>query len=100
MKPIELVEMAITHSSKQKDIILDIFAGSGSTLIGCEKTKRLFYGIELDPKYCDVIIKRWEDYTGQTAQLLERGTDTNSSKEEKQWQDQKNIILKGTKSLN
>jgi DNA modification methylase len=100
MKPIELVEMAVTHSSKQKDIILDIFAGSGSTLIGCEKTKRLFYGIELDPKYCDVIIKRWEDYTGQTAQLLERGTDTNSFKEDEQWQDQKNIKSTEKKSLN
>lgn len=100
MKPIELVEMAITHSSKQKDIILDIFAGSGSTLIGCEKTKRLFYGIELDPKYCDVIIKRWEDFTGQTAKLLERGTDTNSFKEEEKWQEPKNTILTQTKSLN
>lgn len=72
MKPIELVEMAITHSSKQKDIVLDIFAGSGSSLIGCEKTNRNCYSLELDPKYCDVIIKRWEDYTGQTAKLLNK----------------------------
>ena len=99
-KPVELIEKAILNSSKSEDLVLDLFGGSGSTLLACEKTKRRSNLMDLDPKYCDVIIKRWEDYTGQTAQLLERGTDTNSSKEEKQWQDQKNIILKGTKSLN
>jgi DNA modification methylase len=80
--------------------IYDGFLGSGSTLIACEKTNRSCYGLELDPKYCDVIIKRWEDYTGQTAQLLERGTDTNSFKEDEQWQDQKNIKSTEKKSLN
>ena len=57
-------------------------------------------GMEKDETYCDLIIKRWEDFTGQTAKLLERGTDTNSFKDEKQWQDQKNTTLTQTKSLN
>ena len=56
--------------------------------------------MEKDETYCDLIIKRWEDFTGQTAQLLERGTDTNSFKEDEQWQDQKNIKLTEKKSLN
>ncbi len=100
MKPVDIIEYLIKNSSKQEDIILDTFLGSGSTLIACEKTNRSCYGLELDPKYCDVIIKRWEDYTGQTAYLLGRGTDTNRYKEETQWQDQKNTILKEKKSLN
>jgi len=99
-KPIAFIEKALKNSSKSEDIIIDTFLGSGSTLIACEKTNRNCYGLELDPKYCDVIIKRWEDFTGQTAKLLERGTDTNSLKEEEQWQDQKNIKLTQTKSLN
>ena len=99
-KPIAFIEKALKNSSKSEDIIIDTFLGSGSTLIACEKTNRSCYGLELDPKYCDVIIKRWEDYTGQTAQLLERGTDTNSFKEDEQWQDQKNTTLTQTKSLN
>lgn len=63
MKPVELITNAITNSSKSEDIILDLFLGSGSTLIAAEKTGRICYGMELDPKYMDVIIKRWEDYT-------------------------------------
>lgn len=58
MKPIELCSRAITNSSKERDIVLDLFLGSGSTLIACEKTNRICYGMELDPKYVDVIIKR------------------------------------------
>jgi DNA modification methylase len=100
MKPVDIIEYLIKNSSKQEDIILDTFLGSGSTLIACEKTNRSCYGLELDPKYCDVIIKRWEDFTGQTAKLLERGTDTNSFKEEEKWQEPKNTILTQTKSLN
>ena len=99
-KQVGLSERAIKNSLLSKRICFDPFAGSGSTLIGCEKTDRFFYGIEIERKYCDVIIKRWEDYTGQTAQLLERGTDTNSFKEDEQWQDQKNIKLTEKKSLN
>lgn len=100
MKPIDILTKAILNSSKSEDIIFEPFSGSGSTLIASEKNKRICYGIELDEKYCDVIIKRWEDFTGQTAKLLERGTDTNSFKEEEKWQDQKNTILTQTKSLN
>jgi DNA modification methylase len=99
-KPVELIEKAILNSSKSEDLVLDLFGGSGSTLLACEKTKRKSNLMDLDPKYCDVIIKRWEDYTGQTAQLLERGTDTNSFKEDEQWQDQKNIKSTEKKSLN
>jgi len=69
MKPIELIEIALTHSTKIDDIVLDCFLGSGSTLIACEKLKRICYGMELDPKYCDVIIKRWENFTGKKAEL-------------------------------
>ncbi len=62
-KPVELISYAIFNSSKADDIVLDLFLGSGSTLIACEKTNRICYGMELDEKYCDVIIKRYEDYT-------------------------------------
>lgn len=68
-KPVELPERAITNSSKQGQIVLDLFGGSGSTLIACEKTGRSCYMMELDEKYCDVIIKRWEDFTGKKAEL-------------------------------
>ncbi len=70
MKPIDLCQKAILNSSKSEDIVLDIFLGSGSTLIASEKTGRICYGMELDPKYVDVIIKRWEDYTGNKAVKL------------------------------
>ncbi|MFV0626617.1 MAG: site-specific DNA-methyltransferase [Alphaproteobacteria bacterium] len=70
MKPVELVERAIKNSSKAGDLILDGFAGSGSTLIACEKSQRRCRLIELDPKYCDVILKRWEDWTGKKAVLV------------------------------
>lgn len=64
MKPIELIEKALFNSSKQEDLILDLFLGSGSTLIASEKTGRICYGMELDPKYVDVIVQRYVDYTG------------------------------------
>ena len=66
-KTVELIEYAITKVMCNR--VLDFFLGSGSTLIACEKTNRKCYGMELDPKYCDVIIKRWEDYTGGKATL-------------------------------
>jgi len=66
-KPVELCVWFIDKFSIYKSIILDLFLGSGSTLIACEKTNRICYGMELDPKYTDVIVKRWEDYTGQKA---------------------------------
>lgn len=70
-KPIELICKALKNSSKQEDIILDVFGGSGSTLIACEQLNRKCYMMELDPHYIDVIIKRWEDYTGNKAVKLE-----------------------------
>jgi len=69
-KPVELPARAITNSSKAGDLILDLFGGSGSTLIACEKLNRHARIMELDPKYCDVIVKRWEDFTGKKAVLL------------------------------
>ena len=67
MKPVALVERAIRNSSKSRDIVLDPFGGSGSTLIACEKTGRQARLIELDPKYCDVIVRRFQDYSGMAA---------------------------------
>jgi len=70
-KPVELIEKAIINSSKSGDIILDVFGGSGSTMLAAEKIGRFSRLMELDPKYCDVIVKRWEDFTGKKAILAE-----------------------------
>lgn len=70
IKPVELITRAIYNSSKQEDLILDLFLGSGSTLIAAEKTKRICYGMEIEPKYIDVIIQRWEEYTGGKANKI------------------------------
>lgn len=67
MKPIKLLARQIKNSSKQTESVLDLFGGSGSTLIACEQLNRVCYMAELDPKYCDVIIKRYENLTGQKA---------------------------------
>jgi DNA modification methylase len=72
-KPVELIERALSNSSKSGDIVIDCFGGSGSTLIACEKHGRMARLMELDPKYCDVIITRWQDFTGQTATLESTG---------------------------
>lgn len=69
-KPVELSSMAIRHTTKSAAIVLDVFGGSGSTLLACEQLGRTCYMMELDPKYIDVIIKRWENFTGETAVLL------------------------------
>ena len=69
MKPVSLIERAIRNSSRRGDLVLDPFGGSGSTLIACEKTGRKAALVELEPKYVDVIIRRWEVYTGREAQL-------------------------------
>ena len=70
MKPIELVARAIQNSSNKNDLILDLFGGSGSTLIASEQTGRVNYSMELDPKYCQTIINRWEQHTGQKAEKI------------------------------
>lgn len=67
MKPIELLAYLINNSSKENDIVLDLFGGSGSTMIACEQTNRISYTMELDPRYCDVIVDRWENFTGKKA---------------------------------
>jgi DNA modification methylase len=69
MKPVELVERAIRNSSKDRDTVLDPFGGSGTTLIACEKAGRQARVIELDPKYCDVIIRRYQEFGGKEATL-------------------------------
>jgi site-specific DNA-methyltransferase (adenine-specific) len=71
MKPVELMEYQILNNTKGQDVVLDLFGGSGSTLIACEKTGRKARLMELDPKYCDVIVKRWEEFTGKKAELSE-----------------------------
>jgi site-specific DNA-methyltransferase (adenine-specific) len=76
MKPVELIEIAIADQSG-KNKVLDIFGGSGSTMIACEKLGRTNFTMELDPKYCDVIVKRWEDFTGKKAELV-NGSDLSS----------------------
>ena len=68
-KPVELIEKALINSSKRQDLVIDVFGGSGSTIIACERTDRFCRMVELDPKYCDVIVKRWENFTNQTAKL-------------------------------
>jgi DNA modification methylase len=65
MKPIALVVKALKNSSKEEDLIVDLFGGSGSTLIACEQTNRICYMMELDPKYCDVIRKRYYKFIGK-----------------------------------
>ena len=73
MKPVELLEIPINNSSKGQDVVLDLFGGSGSTLIACEKTARQCRMMELDPKYCDVIVKRWQEFTGKAATHADTG---------------------------
>ena len=72
-KPVELIEKAIINSSKSGDMVVDCFGGSGSTLIACEKLNRHARLMELDPKYCDVIVKRWQEFTGKQAVLESTG---------------------------
>ena len=69
MKPVELIERAIRNSSKSRDIVLDLFGGSGTTLIAAERTGRSARLLELDPKYVDVIVERWQNLTGEVAVL-------------------------------
>jgi len=81
MKPVELVEKAIEDGSQINGIVLDLFGGSGTTIIACEKHNRKSRLMELDPKYCDVIIKRWQDFTGKKAILESTGQEFNALSE-------------------
>ena len=67
MKPIPLFDYLIKNSSKKGDVILDLFMGSGTTLMACEQNDRVSYGMEFDPRYVDVIVERWEQFTGEKA---------------------------------
>jgi DNA modification methylase len=67
MKPVALIERLVRNSSARGNVILDVFGGSGTTVIACENLNRSARVIELDPAYCDVIVKRWQDYTGKIA---------------------------------
>jgi len=78
MKPVELMSYLIKNSSKQEDIIFDSFLGSGTTIISCEILQRICYGLEFDPLYCDVIIDRWQQFTGKEAIHEQSGKKYNS----------------------
>jgi DNA modification methylase len=69
MKPLELCAYLIKNSTREGGLVLDLFLGSGSTLIASEQTGRACCGTELDPAYVDVIVRRWQDFTGQAATL-------------------------------
>ena len=71
MKPVRLFDYQIQNNTKKEDVVLDLFGGSGTTLIACEQNGRKSYTMELDPKYVDVIINRWEELTGLEAELVE-----------------------------
>lgn len=70
MKPIGLFDYQIKNNTKPGDVVLDLFMGSGTTIMACEQNGRIAYGMELDPKYVDVIINRWETFTGKKAELI------------------------------
>ena len=72
-KPVELATRAIQYSSRADENVLDLFGGSGSTLIACQQTGRRAYVMELDPLDCDVIVQRWENFTGQKAKRVKAG---------------------------
>lgn len=73
MKPVELFAYQMLNNTKGNDLVLDSFGGSGTTAIAAEKHGRNARLMELDPKYCDVIVKRWQDFTGQEAVLEDDG---------------------------
>ena len=70
MKPVKLMARLIKNSSKSEQLVLDLFGGSGSTLIACEQIGRKCYTMEFDPKYCDAILDRWEKLTGMKAERI------------------------------
>lgn len=70
MKPVKLMARLIKNSSRQEELVLDLFGGSGSTLIACEQINRKCYTMEFDPKYCDAILARWEKLTGEEAERI------------------------------
>lgn len=71
MKPVALFDYQIKNNTKTEDVVLDLFGGSGTTIMACEQNGRNAFAMEYDPKYVDVIIKRWEDFTGEKAELIQ-----------------------------
>jgi DNA modification methylase len=71
MKPVELVSRALHNSGRRGEVVLDPFLGSGTTLVAAEQLDRVCYGMEIDPRYCDVTVKRWEQLTGKHAELVQ-----------------------------
>ena len=69
MKPVELFQYQLENSTKKNGVVLDLFGGLGTTAIAAQKTGRQARLMELDPRYCDVIVKRWQQFTGKTAKL-------------------------------
>ena len=84
MKPVALFEYQMLNNTKGGDIVLDLFGGSGTTMLAAEKHGRHGYLMELDPKYCDVIIKRWQEFTGKIATHAETGQPFAEVKNDKQ----------------
>ena len=84
MKPVSLVERALRNSSQRGDLVLDPFGGSGTTLIAAEATGRRAALLELDPKYVDVILRRWQEFTGREAVLAETGLSFASEAQQRQ----------------
>jgi DNA modification methylase len=82
MKPVELCQRAVENSSDVNGVVLDLFGGSGSTLIACEKTARDCRMMELDPKYCDVIVQRYVDFVGDSSKVFLSTNDGNIPYEE------------------
>lgn len=81
-KPIRLAERAIKKNSVPGDVVVDAFGGSGSTMMACEQMDRPCFSMELDPKFCDVIVKRWEMFTGKTATMIAPASGVNGNKQE------------------
>ncbi|WP_140418513.1 DNA methyltransferase, partial [Sphingomonas mucosissima] len=73
VKPTQLLAEAIRDVTRQGEIVLDAFSGSGSTILACERTKRVGYAVEIEPRYIDVAIRRWEKMTGRKAVLEASG---------------------------
>ena len=73
MKPPELIEIALRNSSRRSHVVLDPFAGSGSTMVAAERLGRASRMVEIDPRYCDVIVKRWENLTSWKAERIPAG---------------------------
>ena len=96
MKPVELVERALKNSSKSRDTVIDLFGGSGTTLIACEKLNRHACLMELDSRYVDVIIQRWQDYSGKEAVRQSDGLTLEAARQKKASSDQSSPAASST----